>query len=42
VSPAKLVSQSFSASDALDSGQLALTVDLSLDGVKQLDGKRSR
>jgi len=39
VSPAKLVSQSFSASDALDSGQLALTVDLSLDGVKQLDGK---
>jgi hypothetical protein len=39
VSPAKLVSQSFSASDALNSGQVALTLDLRLDGVKQLDGK---
>jgi hypothetical protein len=39
VSPAKLVSQSFSASDALNSGHVALTLDLRLDGVKQLDGK---
>jgi len=39
VSPAKLLSQSFSASDALNSGHVALTLDLRLDGVKQLDGK---
>jgi hypothetical protein len=39
VSPAQLVSQSFSASDAVNSGDLALTLDLRLDGVKQLDGE---
>lgn len=38
-SPAALVSQSFSASDAISSGRVALDVALSLDGVKQLGGK---
>ena len=38
-SPARLVSQSFSASDAINSGQVALAVALKLDGISQLGGK---
>ena len=36
---ATLVSQAFSASHAVDSGQLALSATLKLDGVKQLGGE---
>jgi hypothetical protein len=36
---ARLVSQAFTASGAVDSGRVALTLTLSLDGVKQLDGE---
>jgi hypothetical protein len=36
---ATLVSQAFSASHAVDSGQLALSLTLMLNGVKQLDGE---
>jgi hypothetical protein len=39
LSPAQLVSQSFDASDAVSSGQVGLTVDLRLDGIKALDGE---
>jgi hypothetical protein len=39
LTPAALVSQSFSASDAVNSGTVSLTVDLTLDGIKALDGK---
>lgn len=39
VTAATLVSQAFSASHAVDSGQLALSLTLMLDGVKQLDGE---
>jgi hypothetical protein len=39
VTAARLVSQAFSASGAIDSGRVALTLTLSLDGVKQLDGE---
>jgi hypothetical protein len=38
-SPASLVSQSFSASDAINSGQVALAVKLKLDGIAQLGSK---
>ena len=38
-SPAALVSQSFSASDAINSGQVALAVKLKLDGIPQLGSK---
>ena len=38
-SPAALVSQTFSASDAINSGRVALAVALKLDGIKQLGGK---
>ncbi len=38
-SPASLVSQSFSASDAINSGQVALSVALKLDGIAQLGSK---
>ena len=38
-SPASLVSQSFSASDAINSGQVALAVKLKLDGIPQLGSK---
>ena len=38
-SPATLVSQSFSASDAINSGQVALAVVLKLNGISQLGGK---
>jgi len=37
--PAQLVSQSFSASDAVNSGQISLSLALSLDGIKALGGK---
>ncbi len=39
LSPAELVSRTFSASDAVSSGRVALTLSLTLDGIKQLDGK---
>ena len=39
VSPARLVSQTFSASGGVSSGNISLSVDLTLDGIKQLDGK---
>ncbi len=38
-SPAALVSQTFSASDAINSGRVGLAVALKLDGIKQLGGK---
>jgi hypothetical protein len=38
-SPAALVSQTFSASNTINSGRVALAVTLALDGVKQLGGK---
>jgi hypothetical protein len=38
-SPAQLVSESFSASDAVNSGKVSLALDLSLDGIKALGGK---
>ena len=38
-SPARLVSQTFSASGDVASGNVSLTLDLALDGIKQLDGK---
>ena len=38
-SPAALVSQTFSASNAINSGRVALAVTLKLDGIKQLGGK---
>ena len=38
-SPASLVSQSFSASDAINSGQVALALKLKLDGIAQLGSK---
>jgi hypothetical protein len=39
VSPARLVSQTFSASGGVQSGNISLSLDLTLDGIKQLDGK---
>jgi hypothetical protein len=39
VTAARLVSQAFSASHTVDSGQLALSLTLMLDGVKQLGGE---
>lgn len=39
VTAARLVSQAVSASDAVDSGQLSLTVILNLDGIKELDSQ---
>ena len=38
-SPAALVSQTFSASNTINSGRVALAVTLTLDGIKQLGGK---
>jgi hypothetical protein len=38
-SPATLVSQTVAASDGIDSGRVSLSVDLALDGIKQLGGK---
>ena len=38
-SPAALVSQTFSASNTINSGRVALAVTLTLDGLKQLGGK---
>jgi hypothetical protein len=38
-SPARLVSQTFSASGGVTSGQVSLSLDLTLAGIKQLDGK---
>ena len=38
-SPAALVSQTFSASNTINSGRVALDVTLALDGIKQLGGK---
>ncbi len=37
--PAALVSQTVSASDAIQSGRISLSLDLALDGIKQLGGK---
>ena len=39
LSPARLVSQTFSASGGVSSGNVSLSVDLTLAGIKQLDGK---
>ena len=39
VSPARLVSQTFSASGGVASGSVSLSLDLTLAGIKQLDGK---
>jgi hypothetical protein len=39
LSPARLVSQTFSASGGVSSGDISLSVDLTLAGIKQLDGK---
>jgi hypothetical protein len=39
VTPAQLVSQTFSASDQVSSGTVGLSVSLSLDGLKALGGK---
>ena len=39
ISPARLVSQTFSASGGVASGSVSLSLDLTLDGIKQLDGK---
>jgi hypothetical protein len=38
-SPAKLVSASFAASDAINSGRVSLALEVRLDGIKQLGGK---
>jgi hypothetical protein len=39
LTPTALVSKAFDASDAVDSGKLALSATINLNGVEQLDGK---